>query len=289
MSGGSGREITGFLCRWCLLGGTGTAVAAMAWVSVGATARVGEEIGAQLTMASELARPAASRDGQVALRGYLGPPAAPGSAVALAVAEGQPMTLVRAAGGQCRACLRNPQAGSVELLVRGMPYSAWAFQARRCWLVCIPGDARVFLVDARMDLAGRRGQPDLWRACRLALADRGKVVLFHPGPKAAFDRCAGGLTEAGAVQPVLFDDDQPAACYTLRRAIAALARPRGAPRPEIVTGDAELALQAARMGLTVHLVCADTAGAKPTGRLRRHSSLAKLKVSLSSRPISLLR
>jgi hypothetical protein len=290
MTASNTREIVGFLCRWCLLAGTGVAVVLVAGASVRATVSVADDVRSELTMSDWVARPATTPRDRVHLWGCLTPPARVRDLqIALAAAAGRRMTLLRTEGEGCLARFERPKVGTTRLVVRGLPYSAVAFQSQTCRVVCVGPGRRAFLVDARMALALRRDQPGPWRACLRQMQARGEVVLFHPGPKPAYLRCRRELCGADCDLPLLFHGARDLPLYTLRRALADLGRARGARRPDVVTADVGLARQAARMRCTAHLVSSGAAGGKTPPRVRRHESVAKFKVSLLPQPIPNLR
>jgi hypothetical protein len=285
MRTGRTSEAVGFLCRWSLLAGAAAATVLVGWAAVRATASVGRNVRATLVMSDWVARPAARAGETARLPGCVQPPVAFAAPAALAVAEGRPLTIVRAHGGNCLAEIDDPREGITQVIVRGLPFSALAFEAPRCRLLCLPRDTRVFLVDARLALAQRREHLGGYHACLRAMDARGRAVLFHPGPREDYFRCLRALRAAGSDRAVLYADVPPGRTCTVRRARGSLCPTRRARTPEVVTADAGLARAAAAMGLPTHLVGCDRRPAKASGRLTCHLSLAKLKVSLSSRPI----
>ncbi len=282
-------EAVGFLCRWSLLAGAAAATVLVGWAAVRATAGVGEDVRATLVMSDWVVRLSPTARETAYLPGCVQPPVASGAHVALAVTEGRPLTMVRADGGNCRAEIDDPREGTTRVIVRGLPYSALAFEAPRCRLLCLPHDTRVFLVDARLALAQRREHLGGYHACLRAMDARGRAVLFHPGPRGDYFRCLRALRAAGSGRAVLYADVRPGRACTLRRARRSLCPTRRARKPDAVTADAELARAAAAMGLPTHLVGCDRRPTKASDRLTCYPSLGKLKVSLSSRPISLVR
>jgi len=281
MSDGHSREILGFLCRWLLLAGAGAVVVAVTWAGL-AAAEVSGRTHAQLLLRDWVAPPGRADGAGVYLRAYLDPPASrSGLDIALLIAEGRPLGVVRTYNGSCGMLLDDPQAGTMQLLVRGAPYSAMAFQARRCRVVCVPRKRPVFLVDARMALAARACGDELWPGCLRAMKAAGQVALFHPGPWGQFLQCRRALRAMGVAEPILFDERRPDPTYTLLRVGKELRRRERREGIEIVTADADLARQAADRGFGTHLV-SDELAAVPAGvPLRLHASLANLKDSIA--------
>ena len=281
------REILGFLCRWCLLGGTAAVVAVVGWASLLATGALGDEVGSEFLMRDAVACPADAGGRTVYLWGHVRPaPAMPGMDVCLADAAGQPLKVVRTRRKGCVLVYRRVPAGRTRVTFRGMPYSTLAFQAGSCWLLAVHPDRPVFLFDARLALVLRRGSPADWHACRRDMLAQGELALFHPGPGRDFELCLRDLRSLDVSEPVLFDDHAPSPNYTLRQAARALARARGQAM-EVVTADESLAVRAARQGFLAHLVGPSSPPARPQARLKRHASPAKFKESMSARPIPL--
>ncbi|MGB2821449.1 MAG: hypothetical protein WBF17_10735 [Phycisphaerae bacterium] len=287
MSDSHSREIVGFVCRWLLLAGAGAAVVAVTWASLLAAADVSGESRAQLTLRDWVAPPGPQADGGVYLKAYLDPPASrSGLDVGLLVAEGHPLGVVRTYAGKCGMLLDNPQAGTIRILARGAPYSAIAFQARRCRLLCVPQDRLVFLVDARMALAACGRRDEAWPDCLRAMKAVGEVALFHPGPWRNFLQCRRELRAMGLAEPILFDERQPDPICTLARVGSGLCRRHRCDGIEVVTADPELARQSAGARFITHLVADAAPATRQVGPLRRHRSLANLKDFLSRRPIA---
>ncbi len=276
------REIVGFLCRWLLLAGAGTVVVAVTWASLLAAADVSGESRAQLLLRDWVAAPGRGDSSGVYLRAHLDPPASrSGLDIALLIAEGHPLGVVRTYKGDCGMVLDNPQAGTIPLLVRGLPYGAMAFQASRCRLLCVPSDRPVFLVDARMALAAGGRKDEAWAACLRAMKAAGQVALFHPGPWRQFLQCRRDLRAMGVAEPILFDERRRDPTYTLTRVGNQLRRRHRREGIEVVTADAKLARQSADRRFGTHLVADGVDAVPAAGPLRLHRSLANLKDSLS--------
>jgi hypothetical protein len=282
MSDGHSREIIGFLCRWLLLAGAGAAVAAVTWAGLVAAAEGPRRARAQLLLRDWVAAPGRDDGAGVYLRAYLDPPASrSGLDVALMIADGRPLGVVRTYNGSCGMLLDDPPAGTTRLLVRGAPYSAMAFQARRCRVLCVPRQRAVFLVDARMVLAARARGDEHWPGCLRAMQAAGQVALFHPGPWERFLHCRRALRAAGAAECILFDGSPADPTGTLLRVGRELGRQDRREGIEVVTADADLARQSAGRGFATHLICQEAAAVPPGLPLRRHASLANLKDSIA--------
>ena len=282
MGASRSREIVGFLCRWSLLAATGTVAAVVAWASLLATVGLAGDLDSHLLPRDAVVLPSPPDGGMAYWRADLEPsPSRSGLPVGLLIAEGHPLGLVCTQPGGCSMVLDNPQAGTIPLRVRGAPYSAVAFQERRCQLLCVPAGRRVFLVDARMALAARRAQPDAWRDCLSAMKAAGQVALFHPGPWPRLRQCAEALRARGVDEPILFDDRRPDPTYTFQSVGKRLRRRHRREGIEVITADAQLARESGRERFCTHLVAEGASEAATGVPVRHHRSLANLKDFLS--------
>jgi len=281
----SARIAASLLCRWCLLALGATAVALTTWASARASLAVPRQVGASLLLGDVLWRPV-GHEGGLNVTGALDPPhLASGADVALTFSPPRRIGRVVAGWSACAASLRGLAPGLERLAVVGVPYGPYAFAAQDCLLAGVPPERPVFLLDVRLALAARHEQPAVMAACLDELRRRGQAALFFIGPPREAAECRARVRGFWQNLPLVLHSGKGGPVAALWYFGQPLGRIRGQGM-EVITADAALAVEAARTGLTTHLIAAGQAPppASPP-RLTVHDSLGSFKDSLARSPI----
>jgi hypothetical protein len=281
------REITGFLCRWSLLGLVALTVLAAAWAAALATEAISAELRTEVILPDGVAR--AGQD--VWLVGYLRPPL-PYSAPSAMVYRGEDGRRVGPAWARFDRVHWFPSGGGPGLErmdFRGQPYGPLALERRSVRLLVVLPDEPLWLLDAvwaeqlsrrrRNELAGLSAQLD----------GRGAVALFHPGPVEAFAACRSALRRRGFQYAVLLDvtedGDQLDPVHVLRRTSRRIRRWSHNRGVFVVTGDVELGISAAAEGFETHLLPPPGTDVPASDKLTVHNTLGEMKDFLAPAPI----
>jgi len=283
-------EVVGFLCRWLLLGGAVALIGLVAWESLLATVNVSQDIHCRFVVPDGIWRAGIKPPSLCYQQGLLvGRGAASGLPAVLAIRQAEPITM---------GLINSPkdffiywpgcQAGAVPAVCVGAPYSSLAFGRQTACVLGVPDGRHVTLVDAR--LAPPRGKtPQLaWQQALAAMAQLGDVALFCPdATPAEYEAMLADYRHAGGKLPVLYRPEKMP--YLFRRVAADLARPKRTGI-SIVTGEAQLADQAAGEGFAVHLIgppaaAPNAAAPAAPARIVHHATLDEFKDSLPPPPI----
>jgi hypothetical protein len=271
------RDILGLLCRWVLLGGAAASLAAALLLSVTAVGALAAGRAQPLRMDDTPTAPGAL----VRVRGrhgYSSPDEIP--VALLALGPDAPSWLLPGAGPQVRGYIPGPPPGVHHAHVRGLPYGPLAYQQDGFLLVSMDPAQRLFLLDARLAIGERAAAPQQVRAALRALRTRGQAAFFHVGPAEAYADVRRVLRKRFPGTPVLRGPgpDQPVAVF-----LSVVWGWTGRPNrpPALITGDRDLAHEAANMKRPhpAHWV-----GGPPTaavGRLHVHRSLDRLAEALA--------
>jgi len=271
------REILGLVCRWVLLGGAAAGLAGAVLLSVTAVGAVAAGRVGPLRMDDTPTAPGAL----VRVRGRHGGSSPNEIPVALLTldATARPW-LLGGAGPNVRGHIPGPPPGVRQARVRGLPYGPLAYQQDSFLLVSVDRAQRLFLLDARLAAGGRAAAPQQVRAALRALRTRGQVALFHVGPADAYADVRQALRERFPDTPVLRG---PGPGRPVSRFLSVVWSWTGPPDrlPALVTGDQDLAMQAAdaKRPHPVHWVGGPPRAAG--GRLHVHRSLGRLAQALS--------
>ena len=249
----STREIVGFLCRWLLLAMVLATVAAGAVAGLQSATAVRDDLGTTMVLSDALWRQGGPDHPH--LRGYIYPSLnAPALPMALANRPGGPMMKLVAHQNVVYLETDRLQTGPNLLILKGIPYSAVAFQKQRGTLLFAPADKELFLVDDRL-LSRRTGtDPETIRRLLARLQTDGYVAFFHPGDLVqleAMRREAQQLFPDVAV--VFYETKTPDPLDTLR-GVAWSWGAKGNGKPAVITADEELAGAAAAESFRVRLV-----------------------------------
>ncbi|GEM_PF-3326109 len=278
-------EVVGFICRWLLLGGAAGLIGLVAWESLLATVNVSQDINCRFVVPDRVCRAGLEKPGICYQPGLLvGRGMASGLSAVLAVRQAEPIAMgLIDSPDTFYICWPGCQAGAVEAVCVGAPYSSLAFQRQRACVLGVPDGRQLTLVDAR--LAPPRGKtPRLaWQEAVAAMARLGEVALFCPNATPAeYETMLAEYRNAGGKLPVLYRRGKMP--YLFRRVAADLARPKRTGM-SIVTGDAQLAGLAAKAGFAVHLIAPPPATPNAPARITHHATLGEFKDSLPPPPI----
>jgi len=279
------REVFGFLCRWCLLGAVSATVVAMSWASLHATAAAKDDLGARMSLPDAIWQ--LRESGKAVITGYLSHRATDKSSLLICSQPGGRQSFATTYKGQFRLRVSRPRPGRIKVLVKGVPYGPLAFRQTGASVTVVQPGMEVFLLDVRLILNVPSGQGDDFRRCMGLMQRRGEAAAFHSGSLEQFDGFRDKLRRLRPDMPLLCSvKDAPDNIYVLRQAARALKRWPGRRRLVVVTGDAELAVEAARQGFTVHLVAPRAEEAPAHPRLMRFRRFGQLKDYLAAEPIS---
>lgn len=282
------KEITGFLCRWCVLALAATAAIGAGAMAVRAIAAAPTETRARLMLPDAIRRPPAA--GQEVL---IPCQVEPGDRAAVQVLWEAGDGKVREGHGPVWWHLRYwdpPAQGRVGIRLMGNPFCTVGLEEVRATLLMAPLPRDLYLLDAR--LAARQVQPHAAHGelhdLLAEMSPRGDVAFVTPGDCHEMLPLRALLREAGLTEPVLGEMHPKSPVDVLRQTRRALRlsakRPLPAENVVLISDDASFVRAALANGHRACLVGGSVLADSP--RLRQFPSLTNLKDWLARQPIS---
>lgn len=262
------KEAIGFLARWLLLAFGGVCFAVFAWTAKHALASavVGNE--ADVVLSDAVWRPWR----RMHATGYLFPPGwAAAHTQFMAVAPGDHSWIAYVNRDRVYATVQDtsdpsvfpvgklaPSGRMLDVAIKGIPYSGYAFRAAEAKLLILPRGRRLYAVDVRLAL----GDQQAARSVVGKLRRTGNIAMFYPGqddldPRQIADEYIR-LREQVRLRfpdcPLVFTITRKQGKMDCLRQIRMTVRGTGSALPVVITGDASLAEMASRERFPVHLV-----------------------------------
>lgn len=273
-------EITGFTCRWCLLALAATAVLAASWTGLRGASPVATGLRADVAPADVLCL----RHGQEAARltlHYANSPAQRDTShVLIRLPDGTQLTDRRYRQDMSWVDIPRVRAGLVELRTVGLPYGPVAFRRGRPIVLVTPRAGQVFLIDAHLAMSASGPAAAMWRLCAQRMARTRPTAFFFIGSVGEYRDAKARLRRMHPGVPVEYAGPSNASLL-IRLANTAKAlnpyRIRGRPKPIVVTGQPDLAVQVARRRhFPAHMVGRTDPPLESHALLTQHASLAEL-------------
>ncbi len=262
------KEIIGFLCRWVLLCITAAGGVGIGWAFL----RGGTVVAAGSPTLQQSDAIGSGWQRNVAL-GYLIPPNRRVGR-ALFTTSGSDGSFQLVSGGPKYAYVGVPdtQPGLKKIQVRGIIYSATAFEHVEAFSEIVPPSARVICIDAR--LMSGVGSGRLLVAVR-RLEQFAHVVLLHLGTHEEFPEVRQIARRKFPNTPLVFAIPRRSdVTYPLRRITYMLKHSgRNSAAPELLTADETLARRAAAKGFSVHWISPDQKKRYLSGNLATYNTL----------------
>ncbi len=263
------KEIIGFLCRWVLLCITAAGGIGIGWAFL----RGGKVVAAGSPTLQQSDAIGSGWQRSVAL-GYLIPPnRRVGRAIFTTSGSDGSFQLVSGGPKYAYVSVPDTQPGLKKIQVRGVIYSATAFEHAEAFSEIVPPSARVICIDAR--LMSGVGSGRLLVAVR-RLDQFAHVVLLHLGTHEEFPEVRQRARRKFPNTPLVFVAIPRRSDLTssLRRITYQLNRGgRNSAGPELLTADETLARLAAAKGFSVHWISPDQKKRYLSGKLATYNTL----------------
>ncbi len=170
-----GKEITGFFCRWILLGGVLCSILVLGRVSFATAREIPAQDGAGLIVSDEVRSPSALGK-TITVRAYIVPTGTRRTRFRfIAAPQGGRPVRVWSYGSRIEARLPPISEGLSSFEFKGLPYGRFAFERSGGIYRTIPDVSRVFAIDA--SLAASSSMQEL-RECVGVLRGLGYVIFL---------------------------------------------------------------------------------------------------------------
>jgi hypothetical protein len=276
-------EITGFLCRWCLLGLVAGGGVGLSWASWKGAVAVAASQQACVTVPDLLL----SAGAPLQVGGIVSGVAADQKGLILASVQGR-HELYRLwndrAGGFFGGTLAGTARGRTTLRCIGAPYGGAAFCQDSSLIVALDPRREVFLIDASLAIRALSDRPAALHAVVRLLGRRGEVAFVHEASPAAFLEVRRTLKAQFPLLPLAWRPTAPlqtgASAWSVARS---LKRTPAASGLTLIAEDIDLVEAAAKRGMHVEWIAAGNRAVRYEGNVRRQASLDAYELFLVRR------